>query len=163
MDFDTPANLEQGLVAQRPGCVTAYVLLLWLAAAIPLLVVAWFFIADPLGSAMVDGAIIFFDTFMLPFFIAALPALLAVATGIGLWLMKRWGVWLLSILLAFVAILGFVALQILSFGGFLRASTTLICLVVGLLANGLVLYWYVKNRFLFNGAPEVDRSGFPQD
>ena len=151
MDFDTSANRERGLVAQRPGCVTRYVLLLWLAAAIPLFVVAWFFVADPLDSAMADGAIVFFDTFLLPFFICALPALLAVATGIGLWLMKRWGVWLLSILLAVVAILSFAALPILSFGGFLRESTTLTLLVVALLANGLVLYWFIKNRFIFNG------------
>ena len=149
-------NDAQRVGSKRPGCVTVYVLLMWFLAAIPILVMSWFLIASPLESVPADSGILFMGTCLLPFGIATVPALIGTVAGIGLWLMKRWGLWLLIVQLALVALFSFVSLGALGFGGLLDESTVLILVVVGLLANGLVLYWFVKNRFRFNGASSFD-------
>ena len=161
MDSESSSNRELNLAPERPSCVAAYALLLWFAAAIPLLFIGWFLIADPLEFVPADSAITFMATCLLPLVVATGPAILALVTGVGLWRMRRWGVWLLLITLAVVAVLALAvtSLGILTYGGILRESTTWFLLVVTLLANGLVLYWFIKNRLLFNGDPDLDRAG----
>lgn len=111
--------------SDRPGCITAYALLLWLGGA-GLLFIAFSAPSDPFLGPEAAIAPAFF-------------ALVLIATGIGLWQMSVWSWWLVVIIQSF-GVLG--ALFSLIGGDILNA------IVSGTVSGG-ILYWFITNRHLF--------------
>lgn len=106
----------------RPGCVTAYAVLLFLGGALNLL--------GTLANLGSGGNVSIL-------FIGLLLAGLAIMTGAGLWQMKIWG-WWLAVAFQAVAIIS-------SFIGGIAA------IAVSLLINGAIFYWFYQNKKLFEG------------
>lgn len=128
----------------RPGCVTAYAVLVWFGAAAYIcgaLFVAVSSFSDP------DFAIF---GLILALIIGAF-SLLPIFTGIGLWKMTMWGWWLVVV----VNGLGVAGSLLNMLGGVLLVSQepdaigTLCGSVIGLAINGYILYWFITNRSLF--------------
>jgi hypothetical protein len=139
--------------ADRPGCVTLYALVLWLAAAAHLVVACYvafsaftIFQADPAvaGGIMAVGLGLAFLSF---------------AAGLGLWSMSRYG-WGLVFLWQLAAFAGGVLLIYL-FATEMVLQDPIILSATGVIAgylvvNGAILYWLLKNRDLFGPAAEDD-------
>ncbi|MBX3058973.1 MAG: hypothetical protein KF770_21105 [Anaerolineae bacterium] len=128
----------------RPGCVTAYAVLLWLAAAVYIcgaLTVGVFSLSDTNMAAI--GLILAL--------IVAAFAVIPILMGIGLWKMTMWGWWLVVISNGLGVMGGLLNLL----GGMLlltedpTAIATLCGAVIGLAINGYILYWFITNRVLF--------------
>lgn len=142
-------HLQQQPV-ERPGCVTAYALILWLAAGA--------YIVAALSTAVIsltnpDSAFIgLFGAVCVSLF-----ALIPILTGIGLWKMRLWSWWLVVILNAF----GFLAGLLYLLAGVVLMTETADVLVfvcgaaLGLALNGGILYWFTKNRALFAAVQTV--------
>ena len=111
----------------RPGCVTAYAVLLWLGGGL-LLLSAWISFFDPSGDSIAG---VFVGLF----------ALIPIIAGVGLWRMQKWGWWLVVITQSLAVV---VALFNLLSGLLLQAVVT------GAVSGG-ILYWFINNRQLFLG------------
>ena len=113
--------------ADRPGCVTAYAVLLWLGGGLLVLVALIAFVAptEEPGVGVVVG----------------LFALLPIITGVGVWRMQKWGWWLVVITQSLGVVAGF-----LNFVSGLLLSG----IVTGIVSGG-ILYWFINNRQLFFG------------
>jgi hypothetical protein len=109
----------------RPGCVTAYAVLLWLGG----------------GFLLLGSLSLFFDPAESPLagIFAGLFALFSIITGVGLWRMQKWGWWLVVITQS----LGVVAALFSLISGLLLNG-----IVTGAVSGG-ILYWFVNNRQLF--------------
>lgn len=126
---------------ERPGCITAYAVLLWLGGGLFILS-SFSLLSDPsfgpLGAA-----------------ISGLFAILLIGIGIGLWRMQSWGWWLVVILQSLGLLTAFFSL----IGGVILNG-----LVSGLVSGG-ILYWFITNRRLFLEAhtyrPGVGSDGKP--
>jgi hypothetical protein len=140
----------------RPGCVTLYAMLLWLA---PAGVAAYGLYVVILGQNFPDpvAALTFLlaAIFMLPFM------LLSVLAGIGLWRMKAWGWWL-------VMVFGLLqlGLNVLSFLGELAAGDWVSTgsQLLGFAIAGYILWWFFTHRAMFNvgsGKPLPPPSASP--
>jgi hypothetical protein len=111
----------------RPGCVTAYAVLLWLG-----------------GGLMALGSLIAFINPMegpIVGIVVGIFALLPIMTGVGLWRMHKWGWWLV------------VVTQSLGVAGALfnlLSGLLLEAIVTGAISGG-ILYWFINNRQLFLG------------
>lgn len=119
----------------RPGCVTAYAVLLWLVSGLLALSSLGLFAeptADPLTAAW-----------------SGLFALVLAAIAFGLWTVQAWGWWFVVIIhsLSIIA-----ALFNLVSGMFLvdasGASLSFDALAGGVV-SGSILYWFITNRRLF--------------
>jgi ribosomal protein L40E len=123
------STYDEGTVyyPDRPGCVTAYAVLLWLGGSFLLL------------SALIS----FFDPVEGPFVsvFVGLFALVPIITGVGLWRMQKWGWWLVVV----VQSLGVVAALFSLISGLLLNA-----IVTGVVSGG-ILYWFINNRQLFLG------------
>jgi hypothetical protein len=137
----------------RPGCVTAYAILLWLGAV--------FFACGVFGSlsdpTVPSGAGIYGGLLMVAQIVA----------GFGLWRMRRWG-WglvvvgqslgLLILLLNFIGTLTLVS----EFG---EGMGWAVGALAGSIVSGGILSWFIKNRHLFTGVktrrPVLDSDGQP--
>jgi hypothetical protein len=141
---------------ERPGCVTAYAILLWAGAGLAL-IIAFCGLASFLGT--VGGSLGGFEIII----IGVLLVLLAinVVSGIGLWQMKKWGWALVVVLHAFSIIMqvlsmGLTLLSVVGSGGdYLVSQPSVLCgNLISTLVSGFILYWFITNRELFNGGPE---------
>ena len=123
----------------RPGCITAYAVLLWLGGGLLVLSTLSLFSESSTGSAIFSG----------------LFAIFLIAIGIGLWQMQSWGWWLvvivqsLSVLAALLSLIGGAVLYGLASGSI----------------SGGILYWFFTNRQLFIGTSSqvasIDPNGEP--
>lgn len=118
----------------RPGCVTAYAILLWLGGSF-LLLSALISFFDPVEGPVVG---VFVGLF----------ALLPIITGIGLWRMQKWGWWLVVVTQS----LGVVAALFSLISGLLLNA-----IVTGVVSGG-ILYWFIENRQMFLG-PFTQQTG----
>jgi hypothetical protein len=92
-----------------------------------------------------------------------LLASINVVTGIGLWQMKKWG-WALVVVsqglgaAAQLLSMAFTVLAIAGSGGAYMPSEPVLLFgnLVSLLVSGSILYWFVKNRELFNVGTEYE-------
>jgi hypothetical protein len=128
----------------RPGCITAYAILLWLGGGLYVLLALLngvFGLSDP------ETAVYGLVTAVCIGLFAAIP----IITGIGIWKMKMWGWWIVVILNSLGVAFGLLYLLI----GVIAAIETLdavaliIGALIGLAINGGILYWFLKNRALF--------------
>jgi hypothetical protein len=155
--FDQPPSepAPESEWVDRPGCVTAYAILLWIGAAFYvvsglLLMFSGVAITDELAGFGICVGIVIIA-------ISAFP----IATGIGLWKMKKWGWWLVVISLSFGIISGVLSLlsSILGIagGGAADIAPTACGALIGLVISGLILYWFYDNRsqFGFKGDYEI--------
>ena len=112
---------------ERPGCLTAYAALLFLAA----------------GLYALSGVALLLDvpedSGLLPYVIPLLSVILVV-TALGIWWLKMWAWWLAVVGHGLLAGLALVAV----FSGGDPLSTA-----IALVISGLVLYWMLANRHLF--------------
>ena len=147
---DKPAKRE------RPGCVTVYAILAWLSGGIYAIGALCLGLS---GVGLADGGLgsyeICLGGAMLLF--AAVP----IATGIGLWQMRKWGWALVVIVQGLAVILGLLSLglsllllpsassEFVAFN-----SSVLITSLANIAISGFIVYWFVKNRELFNGRTE---------
>lgn len=124
-----PATNVEGEVYYpgRPGCVTAYAVLLCLGGGLYALGSLISFVNPTEGPGV--GVV------------AGLFALLLIMTGVGLWRMQKWGWWLVVITQSLAVV---VALFNLLSGLLLEA------IVAGAVSGG-ILYWFIDNRSLFLG------------
>lgn len=119
----------------RPGCVTAYAVLLWLGSASLLLGSLSSFSDPTLGPAA-----------------AVCPGLFAlglIAIGFGLWRMQKWGWWLVVIIQSLgvaAALLNLVSGLFLTEGS---GGTLILYGVVAGAVSGGILYWFINNRHEF--------------
>ena len=111
----------------RPGCVTAYAVLLWLGGGFLVLGALIEFIVSSEGSLV--GVLV------------GLFALVPIVTGVGLWRMQKWG-WSLVVVTQSLGVIA--ALFSLISGLLLNA------IVTGAVSGG-ILYWFFSNRQLFLG------------
>lgn len=127
--------------SDRPGCVTAYAVLLWLGGGLLALGSLISFI-DPTEGPGVG-------------IVVGMFALLPIMTGVGLWRMQKWGWWLVVITQSLAVV---VALFSLLSGLLLNA------IVTGAISGG-ILYWFINNRQIFLGPfmphPGVGPEGEP--
>jgi hypothetical protein len=143
---ESTSSTEEGSVAQRPGCVTAYALLFFLAAALGLL--SPFLIRfGPAGSELSQQDLTFGSIRSIA------QAVILLLLAVGLWRLRRWAVALV------------VAWVLYTFGNSLYASiatgnsnvsSAWYPIVSGLFALAVV-YWFVKNQQLFEPSPSLDR------
>jgi len=129
---------------ERPGCVTAYAVLVWLGAAVYLcgaLFLALTSFSDP--DFILFGLI-------LALIISAF-AIIPIALGIGLWKMTMWGWWLVVVSNGFGVLGGLLNLLggVLLFAQDTGAFSVLCGAVISLAINGTILYWFITNRSMF--------------
>ena len=130
----------------RPGCLTAYAILLWMQAAGWLLGILFSAVGFSGDSSV--ATVVFFASWFL------IQVVLAVATGIGIWRMRKWG-WTLAIVFQFVPIVAYWLYFALSLTGAVEPVgdlTTFVCTSVMVLTySGVIIAWFVRNRTLFDG------------
>lgn len=130
----------------RPGCITAFVVLMWLAGGFSIIGSIGLF-AMPTGSE--DGIIAGFSIFIAAVFIIV---------GVGLWQMRPWGWWSITIIHT-IGLFG----SILGLCGSIAAMEGLLATLVSTTVNGGILYWFADNRHLFSGGVSTldDTAGSP--
>lgn len=142
---------------ERPGCVTAYAILLWVGAALGL-----FAGLCGLSSMMsfAGGGLGGFEFIIIGMLLVLLA--INVVTGIGLWQMKKWGWAMVIVLHGLSVLLGLLSMALTLFtlvtagGEYVVAEPTILCGNLGSLAiSGFILYWFITNRELFNGGMAV--------
>jgi hypothetical protein len=126
----------------RPGCVTAYTIFLWLTAAA--YIIFALIIGLPLLSESAGAGIVLL-------FCGLAVAGIPVTLGIGLWQMKKWACALVLIFQG-MGVLG----SLLSMFGVYAASNVAEAIsfigrpAVGLLISGGIMYWFIDNRHQFD-------------
>lgn len=139
---EAPVDITQS--RERPGCVTVYAVLLWIAGGLYLLGS----LLAVLSSLSIDEpALLFLACFVI--LLAAIP----IATGYGLWHMKTWAWWVIVILQSFGVIFGLLSMGLTllvsaSFGG-MESFSGIGASFLGLIIGGVILYWFITNRQLF--------------
>jgi hypothetical protein len=135
-----------GSVAKRPGCVTAYALLFFLAAILGLLS-PLLNGAGPAGSALSE------QDLMVRSVRSVAQAVVSLVLGVGLWRLRKWAVGLA------------LAWTLYTFGtalyGTIATWTGSLASAWYPIVSGLftltVITWFVKNRELFRPSPGLDR------
>ncbi|HEX3049378.1 MAG TPA: hypothetical protein VHP83_01905 [Aggregatilineaceae bacterium] len=142
----------------RPGCITAYVILMLLGVVMAVCGGLSFLIVDTapsdtladtkdcynMGDHVFCGTIdeVFEEAYGVALSVFAVImfglAVLNGITAVGLWRMKKWG-WVLLLL----------SLGLSLFLGTLNLLTGNVYAVVTLIVAGLILYWFVQNRWRF--------------
>ena len=135
-----PHDDRYAMPKRRPGCLVALVVAMWALAAAgltaALLVAATSLRAAP-GGVLIWGDLIFLLLQTVP-----IP-LLVITAGIGLWLQRKWALWLTVILLS----LGFaVALLNLTTSLMAHDSTRWLWSLVAIPPLIAALIWLVGNR-----------------
>lgn len=135
---------------QRPGCVSAYAILLWAMSGLSLLALICMLTGAIAG---VEGGFGLFELVVSGIGLVFLA--IYVATGIGLWQMRKWG-WALVVVIHSLSVIGGIVGFIGSFFILTEIAAGDVLIVIcpnllGLLVNGLILYWFITNRALFNG------------
>ena len=134
----------EALPPDRPGCLTAYVLLLWIGAgltllAIPCLALFAFLTPDPAIAVSMRAG--------LPGQLVSIPVVIfGVAQGVGLWHLRRWGFWLALVSLA-GGLVNFLRMAIQALIG--EPAIGLLFMIPTLILWAVLFYWLVKNRSLF--------------
>lgn len=115
----------------RPGCITAYAVFIWLGGAL---------FALGTVSLILDGepAALFGITVVI----------LAAFVGYGLWHMRQWSWWLVIILQS-LSLLG----SLFGLVGAASLGTGFLSPLAGVAVSVGILYWFVTNRSLFTGEP----------
>lgn len=68
---------------------------------------------------------------------------ISVAVGISLWRMNKWGWW--------IGVVGAsLGIAVGVFNLFLASGAAILGALIGLALSGWILYWFIKNRQLFN-------------
>lgn len=130
-DIETQGKAAQADRRQRPGCVTAFVILIVLGAIVAVLQQVFTFVAGPVwDEGNTFGAVV-----------ALSIAGLYVAVAVGLWRLQNWARIATIVLLGLTVLL----LAVLLFNGIFFA-------VIGLLVNGYCLYWFAVNKHYFEPA-----------
>lgn len=116
----------------RPGCVTAYAVLIWLGGAfLALGTLSLLFEGDP--SAICGSVFV----------------ILTAVIGYGLWQMQEWSWWLVIILQS-LSLIGSLLGLVFAFTEPSTAAGILSSLVSAAVSGG-ILYWFATNRSLFSG------------
>jgi hypothetical protein len=140
----TPNGAYGSAQKERPGCVTAYAVLLWIGAALvglggPIFGIA---IASEIGEDV-----------SLTLCIAAVAigaAALNVVIGWGLWRLKNWAR-ILVIVFQSLGVLSSLASLCLAFGSSGEVEPTSLCSTIGGLAiNTYIIYWFASNSEHFS-------------
>ena len=139
---------------ERPGCITAYAVLLWLAGGMYLLgagAVGIIFLSEGVETAVVG----LFSSLCLGF-VAALP----IISGIGLWRMRKWGWWMIVVLQGIsLVVTAFNMCAVFATPSVEEAIIALAGVLIGAAINGGILYWFIKNRDLFDNNAPYAQSG----
>ncbi|KAA3658236.1 MAG: hypothetical protein DWQ04_25740 [Chloroflexi bacterium] len=113
----------------RPGCVTAYAVLLIAGAGLMILGGIGIVVSDP---DFIFGLI--YVAFAAP----------AIAAAVGIWRMQKWGWWVVVVMQSLSILLSL-------FGG-------VISFIISAVINGGILYWFVQNQNLFDGTGSVEMA-----
>jgi len=145
----------------RPGCITLYAILLALGGianiAASALVGYGFFVEPDLVTTGVILALCMFAWSLIPF-----------AMAVGLWRMRMWAWWLVVIFqvlgIAMTCLTSLLIFPVLtvepSVGiGAAELASLVIGILLGLLVNGVVLYWFLTNRDRFRRPVVVHVDG----
>ena len=156
MSYDPEASPEVTASSQknvRPGCITAYAILL-IGGSVMGLASSACLLALYLGAVITTPDIS--TTMLAPELFYPLPLLvLNLLAALGLWRMRRWGMILVVINIG----LGFF-LALIRLPSFSDASV-MIPFVLGVLLNVYILYWFHRNRYKFNGHATLSGSNLP--
>jgi hypothetical protein len=130
---------------ERPGCVTAYAILLWGSAALA-------GIGGPISALILASEKE--DSVVLALFLAAVAigaAALNVAIGWGLWHLKNWARILVIVFqsLGVASSLASLCLTLALASGEVE-PTRLCSTIVGLAINGYIIYWFASHSEYFN-------------
>ena len=157
----------------RPGCVTAYAILLWIGGALYALGALCVGFSGVMGAASYgsasDRASTGAASMGILLVIAAcigLFALVPIITGVGLWKMKNWAWWLVVIFqsLGLAGALLSLCANVLVFASASgRQSSSAVVGLLGALIGGAIsggiVYWFITNRALFNGGQVTGGGG----
>ena len=146
---------ERGDKSERPGCLTAYAILMFFSGGMNLLY------AFCLGSATLTSPSEFGEIGIILPICTGASALLPIILGIGLWLMTKWAWWWMMIGQAGVVVGGILGVIVsFLFNEPMFIISAVILAMVNLAVNGGILYWFFINQDLFNvGDPETGVSG----
>jgi len=144
MSEDTATNWAK---RDRPGCVTAYAVLLWIAGGLYVIGAVCVGLS---GFGLTEGSLGIFEICLGLLFV--LLAAVPIATGLGIWQMRKWGWALVIVIQSLGIILSLVQLVVFTLAGpgdnlSLYAGT-----IVGLAVSSYIVYWFVTHREMFNGA-----------
>jgi hypothetical protein len=140
----TPDGAYGPAQKQRPGCVTAYAVLLWIGAA--LVGLGGPIVGITAASEMGEYALL---TLCITA-VAIGAAALNVTIGWGLWRLKNWAR-ILVIVFQSLGVLSSLASLCLVLGDSGTAEPTSICsTILGLAVNGYIIYWFASNSEYFS-------------
>lgn len=139
----------------RPGCVSAYAILLWISSGLG--VISMLCVLS--GLTGLEARVGIFEIVLAG--VALIFAAIYVVAGIGLWKMRKWG-WALVVVMHTLtligALLGLLGILFLAVGSeLIQLTPYLFGNLINLAVSGLILYWFIKNRELFNGTPTYKR------
>ena len=151
MSLDKPdqaaSNSEQGQVSERPGCVTAYAVLLFIGGGLGLLL-PFLYAFGP--SEFVPAT----QNLIVASIRAMINSAISIAIAVGLWRLQRWSVGLVIVNAVF-------GLGRTLYGISTSAATSgvpvILCGALLPLLSLIIPYWFFKNRTLFNSSPSLDR------
>ncbi len=143
---------------ERPGCVTAYAIIIWIGAGLGL-IAGLCGLSGVLGTG--GGRLGGFEIIVMG--VVLVLVAINVVTGIGLWQMKKWGWAIVIVIHGLSVILGLLTMALTLLTVFsasselMVAEPTVLCSNLSSLAvSGFILYWFVTNRELFNGEMPVE-------
>lgn len=129
---------------ERPGCVTAYAVLLWISAALVGLGGPIFGFA--FASEMREDVLLILFAVAVAIGAAALNA----AIGWGLWRLKNWAR-ILVIVFQGLGVLSNLATLCIVLGNSGAAEPTSLCsTIIGLAVSGYIIYWFASNSEYFS-------------
>ncbi len=160
--------LPSARAVNRPGCISAYAILLWLGGAFYILSALCLGVAGLIDTSNLARYVgeVGDSSVMIALLVGAvclgLLGVVPIVTGVGLWQMKDWAWWLVVVLqslgLALTAVslcTSLVGLGVSSGGQSTSETTTVVSDLIGVLVaaaiNGGILYWFLKNHDLFRG------------
>ena len=118
----------------RPGCVTAYAVLIWLGGAL-FAISTVSFISEGNPAAICGGVFV----------------ILAAIIGYGLWQMREWSWWLVIILQSLSLAGSLFMMFVVLTSPF--ASEGILGPLASAVVSGVILYWFATNRSHFAGEP----------
>jgi hypothetical protein len=145
-----PVSSDPKSSPHRPGCVTAYAIFI---VAIHALVLGFRILASLLENIDYIGPGLGLPEIVAgPWYAGIFMVILDVASAVGIWRMRKWG-WRLVMLSFALGVYNGIQDLIISW----RDGTTgdIVCDAIWLPLLGIPIYWFLKNRNLFNGEKNI--------
>ncbi len=137
-----------GAVAERPGCVTAYAILL-LAGGVAGVLLPFYYALGPRSPKLTPQGLVVLTILSMAHAAVSIPA------ALGLWRVQRWGVGLVMALASYGLARGIHGSVVAAAAD--SVDSAVIEAGVSAMLFLIVVYWFVSKRALFKPSPSLDR------